>query len=443
MNSHCHFMTWCGTTVRLWYVNPAFYGCSQGFDTGKQQDQIEIIKLLHFFTDEKYANLLCGQWDIAAETQFEIEEDGEAKERTVNIKKGLQQLDVRPGPFGARTAVWADQDDDDRDNQDQVTVIKVSWVASHLTRHELMILRKMWERVKLPNAPRPIGTALLPPGFQHTTSETTPSPLRGWPARFLTVLVTEQCVGIALPLDIKAHDSVFVYQQLAEQLLLLAEQGFHYRDLNEGNIRLLRGTHNVLLIVDFGNVRFNLSRRGDQKQSDAAATIDRAKDDTRSANPLFLPACCVIAEKAVQTWENAVDQVALESRAVCDDALGTDTKERLQLVLAIIQEKLPDLHQSQRDANVYSHRYIDDLESAAYLQLWQVCAIYLLAACPKADLPSVPSVLPPYLSAFVADGSQTRFLQGRVGCGEEAAGREVDHGQGRLLDCWHWMEPSG
>lgn len=410
MNSHCHFITWCGDTVRLWYLNPAFYGCSQGWDTREQKDQVEIIKLLHFFTDERYADLLCGQWDIAAKTQFEIEDDGDTKERTVKIKKGLQQLDVRSGPFGTRTAVWADQDDEDRDNKGKVTVIKASWVAPHLTRHELMVLRKMWERVKLPNAPRPIGTALLPPGFQHTTSETTPSPLRGWPARSLTVLVTEQCVGIALPLDIKAHDFVFIYQQLADQLLLLAEKGFHYRDLNEGNICLLRGTHNVLLIVDFGNVRFNLSRRGDHNQSDAAATIDRAKDDTRSANPMFLPACCVVAEGAVKTWKDAVDQVALDSRAVCDDALGT-TKDRLASVLKIINGKLPDLQQSQRDANVHSHRYIDDLESAVYLQIWQVSGICFWVACRKADLSSVPSVAPSCFSPFAADGPQTRCVR--------------------------------
>ncbi|PWN22125.1 hypothetical protein BCV69DRAFT_133462 [Microstroma glucosiphilum] len=387
-------MTWCGSVVRLWYVNASQYGCSRDFNTQEPDDQIEIIKLLHFFTDERYAHLLCGHWNIAAQKEIIIEADSEAEESIVKIEKKLDELHARPGPFRTRTAVWADQDKRDKKYQGKVTMVKASWVAPHLTKHELMILRKMKKkRVNLPNAPHPIGTALLPAGFWHTTSDVTTDSALTWPARSLCVLVTKHCIGILIPLDIKPHDLVYIHQQLAEQLLALAEGGFHYRDLNEGNIRLLRGTDNILLIVDFGNVRLDFERRGHHHQWEATATIARARDDTRSANPIFLPSSCAAATQAIKDWEKAVDKAVEGSRQGLQVARSKTGSELLQAVLAPIQDQLRTLQEALRDSYVYSHRYIDDLESSLYLHVWQVSVERRVVARPRLDLHSFPFTL--------------------------------------------------
>ncbi|PWN17743.1 hypothetical protein BCV69DRAFT_128596 [Microstroma glucosiphilum] len=241
------------------------------------------------------------------------------------------------------------------------------------------MLSCIYEELKseLPLIPEPIGTADIPAGFQDTTSERTTQGSEGFPARTVSVLVTRQCLGDHIGSQVSQHDLVDIHAQLAYQLLIFAGREYHYRDLNDGNIRILRGSDNTLLIVDFGNVRKNLSARGDAATPDAEATIDRAADDSRSATLEFLPVCSSDAEKGVRQWNAKIDNLIRE----VSELAGITRATRLRQARQAILNKLPTLRDSLRKASVNSHRYIDDLESAAYLQLWQVSELSIPSKC--------------------------------------------------------------
>ncbi|PWN17731.1 hypothetical protein BCV69DRAFT_127844 [Microstroma glucosiphilum] len=291
----------------------------------------------------------------------------------------MRPLDVRSELFGARTAMFYNAGED---RKRPVHMIKMSWVAPRLTSHELVTLRNIRKAFgeslesELPLLPQPIGLAKQPSGFQGTTSDTTQtsSAAANFPARHLCALVTRQHRGDHIGRQVLPRYLVRIHQQLAEVLLKLAEKGYHYRDLNDGNVRLLRGSKSKLYLADYGNVRKHFSIREERNPSDAAATIDRAKDDTRSATPLFAPSCYAIAKAASEEWGLAVASVVERaeqlSRRVSKAAGGRVTSGSLRASVDAILENLEDLHEALRDSNVHSHRYIDDMESALYLHLW-------------------------------------------------------------------------
>lgn len=380
----------------MWYINASLYGCSRPLDTRVRVDQIEIIKIVQLLSLKKYSDLVCSRWDVTAR-RFSIEQDGKTDRKVVDVE-ALRPLAIRPGPFRSRTAVYADAVEDD---EGRVYMLKLSWVAEHLTRHELTTLRDIQEdfgkdlETHLPFFPIPIGLAKPPAGFPCTTSEmtTASSAAPEFPPRELCALMTKQHIGDYIGTQVRPHGLVSIHRQLADVLFKLAGKGYHYRDLNDGNVRVLHGTTDTLYLADFGNVSKDLSRRGHRGESDAAATIDRAKDDTRSGTPLFVPCCYAIAKVASDEWDYVVDmaikkaaelslaQSQLSSEFPAAVVGGRKTGNRLDPVVDAILEQMEDLHTVLRESNVYAHRYIDDLEGALYLHLWSVSQLCLFTAC--------------------------------------------------------------
>jgi hypothetical protein len=387
-----HFVTWSGHFVRLWYVNPDMYGCSQIFDTRAPNDQIEIVKILILLSVEDHSTLLNGHWDLGAQTCFEIQ--GVSHPDPVQVERRMQPLKLRPGPFRSGTAVFADEDGD---SEERVLVVKTSWLDDRLVWRELAVLRDMQANLKMPNAPVPIGLARSPTGFQKTTAElATPGSAFDIPARTASVLVTKQRLGLHIspyePLSVVLH----IHLQLVEQLLLLAEGGYHFRDINDGNVRLLRGTQKTLLLIDYANVSKSSERGRQPGKPDTIATIDRAKDDIRAGDTMYAPTCYASAERAIDHWKSAVSVIVGNSRHKCQEALDKPYNDRLQLVSAEIRKRLPELHKAQREVNVLSHRYLDDLEASLYLLLWNVskpCLLFAYAIL-HWSLPSTSLTLP-------------------------------------------------
>ncbi|PWN17703.1 hypothetical protein BCV69DRAFT_130371 [Microstroma glucosiphilum] len=382
VTSHIHYVTWCGNRLRLWYLDAVLFGCSRPFDTRDSLDQIEIVKILRLLCLQEHSAILTGHWDVAAQRELQIEANEAAKvtARTIQISKGLQPLYVRYGPFRTRTAVFADHVDDADQIDDfgkvKVTMVKASWVAPHLVPHELMILkhiqRKKRLRRNLPLLPIPIGLAQVPADFQRATSQKT-RPRSGFPfpARAICSLVTQQHLGYPIPIDVSPPRLARLHKQFAEQLFILAKGGVHYRDVSNGNMRILRGTDDTLLIIDLGNARLGMRPRGHAPISDAEATIDGAIDDTRSATPEFLPLCSTKVKKGPKSWNMTMQDLSKSARLLLEKT-GNGTDSFHEGVRNMISGSLGTLRKALKIAAVHSHRYIDDLESATYLHMWQM-----------------------------------------------------------------------
>lgn len=366
-------MTWCGNLVRIWYVNATIYGCSQPFDTKDPKGQEAIVKILQFLSSEEHQSQLYGHWDLVAERVLNFKPGTVLRGGAPSIElTGLEELDARPGPFRARTSVFADQGEGP-----ERTVVKFSWLARHLLMQELEISDAIYNfpaDCRLPYPPEPLGLAEVPdPDFQIDNCEplriSGPAPYH--PPRTACVLVTKQHLGDVIGKQVPPQYLAHIHMELADQLLVLATHGYHDRDLNEGNIRILQGSHKTLLIIDFGNVRKNLSPRGRSGMTDAEATIDRATDDTRSANAMFLPTCCSKVAAAIKHWNSAVENATNGLQRAL--ARGHDHRVALRRISA----ELGALRNAMREIATQSHRYIDDLESAVYLQFWSVSELAL------------------------------------------------------------------
>ncbi|PWN20911.1 hypothetical protein BCV69DRAFT_178371 [Microstroma glucosiphilum] len=391
ITSHVHFATWCGHFVRLWYANATIYGCSRAFDTRTPNDRKDIVRILLFFSLREHSGQLSGYWNLVGQHSLEIEAD--VATDSALVKAQVTEHRVRPGPFGSRTAVFVEQDKTaEQDAGKRTLLVKVSWLYEHLRLHELTMLRGI-QSLGLPYAPRPIGLAVIPTaGFQRTTSETTSSSVtqvelyeytREYDSksatrhRTVSALVTEQCLGDYIGMQVSMHDLLQIHVQVAEQLLRLAKGGYHYRDFNPGNVRLLRGTRNTLLFIDFGNMRTKLSplQQSGMQMCDAEALAARAADDGQSANPIYLSTCCARALKDAWIWtltlRHTSEDIYSDLRAGPGgtNVFGCRNKEPKQILRRIID--------SLRKVFVKSHRYIDDLEGAVYLQFWQVSELWL------------------------------------------------------------------
>ncbi|PWN17669.1 hypothetical protein BCV69DRAFT_285834 [Microstroma glucosiphilum] len=373
VTSHIHFMTWCGSLVRLWYLDAVIFGCSEALDTHERSDRIEIVKILRLLCLEDHCALLTGYWDLAAQSQLKIEANEAADIKAHTIHVPVQSLYIRPGPFRTRTAIFASAVDGVM--RERVIIVKASWVAFHLVAHELMILVAIQKdpvmRQGLPLAPVPVGLAEIPADFQRMTSDRlTPGSASAFPARAMCALVTRQHLGDPIGKYTSSRRLANLHKQFAEQLLVLARGEIHYRDINDGNMRVLRGDEDTLLIIDLGNARMGLCPRGQPRLPEAEATIKAAADDTRSGTPEFLPVCITKVAAAVQSWNEAMKSLSERILFLRKDA-GRDAGSFAEKSRRAIIKSLPTLHKTLREAAVHSHRFIDDLESATYLHLWQ------------------------------------------------------------------------
>ncbi|PWN19380.1 hypothetical protein BCV69DRAFT_313645 [Microstroma glucosiphilum] len=280
---------------------------------------------------------------------------------------GLESLDVRPGPSKSRTPVFVDHGVGSRSTIPML--MKTSWQSSRLCSDELRMAFEVWrlsKKCELPFPPESLGLAEVPiPDFQTDNSEplTTSGPGPHFPPRTVCVLMFRQPLGDMIGSQVLPHDLVHLHMELADQLLTLATHEFHYRDLNEG---LLRDSDNTLLIIDWGKMRGNLSPRRQSGLTDAEATIDRATDDTRSANPLFLPTCSLKVASAIHSWNGAVTTASVDFQEALDTGAGH--RAGLDSILA----RLAGLRNPLKKLAVHGHRHIDDLESAVFLHFWRM-----------------------------------------------------------------------
>lgn len=257
----------------------------------------------------------------------------------------------------------------------EVLLNKATLLSDNMRSHELRILEGLRRDLNLPLATQPIRMARIPDDTQATilgTPSTVPVSATQLPARSLRAPVTQQHAEDVIGMDIEMDIGVDIApRRLVENLLHVAEQLFrladarnHYRDVNEGDIDVRRGSDGIHLVVDYGAVRKGVSPRAHSAKSDASTVVCRASYDMRAANPLFLPTCSDFARPAVQSWDSMSSQSSDFSGVVNDDNAEEALKD--------IRDDLPMFKGSLRDASVYGIRSIDDLESAVYLHLWQV-----------------------------------------------------------------------
>ncbi|PWN17706.1 hypothetical protein BCV69DRAFT_130509 [Microstroma glucosiphilum] len=359
--SHFHFLTWCGHKVRLWYLNASTYAASLPFDTRVQSDQVELVKILRLISLEEHSALLAGQWHITAQTEFHIEVDGDNLSLCERVTNAMQPLERRPGPFGSQTAVFA-EGGGARD--EPVLMIKISWLAPHLLRHELAMMRTI-QKLGLPYAPVAYGMVVIPTtGFQGNPCEELD--ISSSRSRVACALLTKQHIGDRIGAQCSPRDVLSIHMQLVDVLFKLAKGNFHYRDLNTGNVRVLQGHTDILLLVDLGNMRSNFSPRERPEMTYAEAMLDRATDDTRSANVAFLPTCCLEVKNAIELWAESLHSAQRDFQA----AINRDPSHGVQSGLQRISATLEVFRSVLKTLALHSHRYIDDLESALYLHVW-------------------------------------------------------------------------
>ncbi|PWN17705.1 hypothetical protein BCV69DRAFT_285820 [Microstroma glucosiphilum] len=374
LTSHVYFLSWCGGLARLWYADSASFGHSRAFSLNAAQDRLEIGRFLCLLTSDECSGQVAGKWDPEKDPPVQAVLDSKIKTLDWHLPPRL--LYRRSWPFGSRTAVWVGKTLEMVKDVDQSRwmILKCSWVPRHRLGHE----PKMQQRLEgIEGTPRPFGSAVIPPdvieqGFKvETVQQLDPTARDNQTGLHLCAIVYEHRLGEMIDPSIPTSILVHLHAQLVDTLLSYAGRALHYRDLNTGNMLIQKGTKDKLLLVDHGGMREFLRPRGAEWRGDTTVLLKRAEDDARSANLLFLPSANYTALDHLKRWgKNMGFLEANQKKArttMPENALPAEM-ERLAI------ERLPRLRELLLSLVQLSHRYIDDLESAQYLHIWQVAS---------------------------------------------------------------------
>lgn len=372
LTSHVYFLTWCGKIVRLWYVDAANAGHSRPVSLKNAEDRLEIGRFLCLLTSAECRGVLAGRWDPTRDLPVQAVLDSKTIPVDWDPKHPPKLLHNRSWPFGSRTAVWQGKTPEMVTDKDQSRrlFLKCSWVPQHRLGHEVK-MQQCLEGVK--GSPRPLGSAVIPShvieeGFKvKTLQQLDPTARDGQTGLYLCAIVYEHRIGRIIDSKIPTSTLAYLHAQLVDTFLSYAQKDLHYRDLNAGNMLIQDGSEDKLLLIDQGGMRESLRPRGEEWRGNLTAILKRAQDDARSANPMFLPSAYHTSVSVGKRW--AINMAKVE---IDQGRLQSGTPEDLQAEMERLAiSKLPRLRELLLSLIQLSHRYIDDLEGALYLHMWQ------------------------------------------------------------------------
>ena len=350
MTTQVHWLSVCGWRVRLWTFDALGFTTSEIYHLDRDEDILSIATLFalvlspqakqvrmpaEFGLDSKIIAALSGPW------------------QTLPVGTLLSC-------FGRTATCWYAPIGPNHPGE--AYILKATWVPRHLREHE-------WKMLQI--VCNPSNIASPKEVFQFSAI---PATTRTWLRNgqveqlFLIATVTRHFIGESIklnPASINERISFLkLHKQLYVELLRLAKLGIHYRDLHTGNVLRARVNHGQLCLIDFDRARHNLEARGDRSNLGVTSdsTVANALDDGRSATLYFAPTAYTICGEELRKAEIAERYAKLQEgkhRSRPRKTQGEATAERekdMHHVLAVTQ-----------------HRFIDDLESAIYLQLYQVC----------------------------------------------------------------------
>jgi hypothetical protein len=136
-----------------------------------------------------------------------------------------------------------------------------------------------------------------------------------------------------------------------------------------GNMLIEIDSEDVLVLADHGNMRKLLRPSGTELQGDFDVVLERAEDDARSANQLFLPTGHYRILRQLNVLKAAMNSLQDQEAKILARPPSACTRSQMS-ELAV--DSLPAMRRRLIQIVKYSHRYVDDLESAQYLHIFQV-----------------------------------------------------------------------
>jgi hypothetical protein len=412
--------TLCGTILRIVFINTERFGTSRGYDLSDPEDWIDVVKIIALF---------CG----SISNYFPFWTPHELEQITMETLEGdtllvkledIEILDRRFDPYGRRTTVWSgkvknikqlDRNGKEKEvdpryvpTEDEVFVIKASWLLSYLAEHEKNVYRHIEEQDKKEGRDRDpevsipvfIGTVTT----SEKAAETLGNPdLANWKTRDFPVNPTQPesskehaCLSIfatnffktmtILGATISMVKLITVYRKLFKTLKYLAQRGVHYRDLNLGNILRDILTQERCLLTDFDFARIGMQRRGDPQKGDLQPW-ETSKDDCISGNPIFMSSFVQEGVKNKDTLERH-EKFLLQAKQGLDQAKRQEEEKLLDATSSLLDRDAAALRRRKAEESVSkwesnveqakarltpnAHRYIDDCETAVYTLLWLV-----------------------------------------------------------------------
>jgi hypothetical protein len=413
--------TLCGTILRIVFINTERFGTSRGYDLSDPEDWIDVVKIIALF---------CGPISnyFPFWTPHELElitmETLEGDTLLVRLED-IEILGRRFDPYGRRTTVWSgkvnnikqlDRNGKEKEEvdpryvptEDEVFVIKASWLLSYLAEHEKNVYRHIEEQDKKEGRDRDpevsipvfIGTVTT----SEKAAETLGNPdLANWKTRDFPVNPTQPesskehaCLSIfatkcfkvmtILGATISMVKLITVYRKLFKTLKYLAQRGVHYRDLNLGNILRDILTQERCLLTDFDFARIGMQRRGDPQKGDLQPW-ETSQDDCISGNPIFMSSFVQEGVKNKDTLERH-EGFLLQAKQGLKEAKRQEQEKLLDATSSLLDRDAAALRRHKAEESVSkwkskveeakarltpnAHRYIDDCESAVYTLLWLV-----------------------------------------------------------------------
>ncbi|PWN40372.1 hypothetical protein IE81DRAFT_222565 [Ceraceosorus guamensis] len=347
-----HVVTWTGSLVRLWQYNANGIVLSRPFalmetsDSSRKEgsaDSVAELGKLCYLLMSGEATVLPRWTPCSPDAKAQLRD----MEVGIEIKdhQSVRIINVRPSIDGSRTVLFGTPITNVHFPQQFKTqypwvFFKCSWLPERLSQHEHTMLKEL---SKTGCAPDPIGNFQLPWTTSTLKSFSRSEEDEGQHRMLACVLVFAQHRGTHIPYTLSVAEKADVFAQLSQQLCAYAKRGYHYRDLNTGNV-LIRYENDklVLNLVDHGNVRHGFVR----------GLETTAEDDARSANQLFIPSGMHRAVSARDSFIFAGQRLLV---AV------TDRDKMLR------RRQWYDEH---RELYLSLHRYCDDLESSIYILIW-------------------------------------------------------------------------
>lgn len=316
--------TWTGTRLRFWAVGPRGYSSSRLINLEIWSHYDLFVEWIVFCVG--LPDRVLPRWEPSHQMKISRPllhpSDPWTSKDVIWTpvagagKNGL--LEARVEPIGTRTAVWAGQLAS-TGAVPKAVVMKASWLTPDIVKHEYKILHKLqypasseafpglldrrfdpeempgWDYVR-ENLPKPYGQVAFATETRHVEhpSVNASAPLSETKDVILSVLVMEGEAAIDLEEieELTMCQLIRIFIDVVIILEYLSYHGFHYRDLNLGNImvkKIVAASGEVSyrgVLVDFGNTIFAGQRHlvAESVESYAAA----CKDDGRSANPYFM-----------------------------------------------------------------------------------------------------------------------------------------------------------
>jgi hypothetical protein len=426
--------TLCGTILRIVFINTERFGTSRGYDLSDPEDWIDVVKIIALFCGP-----ISNYFPFWAPHELELITMETLEGDTLLVRlEHVEILDRRFDPYGRRTTVWCGEvkmikqlDRNGKEKQvdpryltdeDEVIVIKASWLLSYLAEHEKDVYRHIEEgdKKELEETGRERDPEISIPVFMGTiktserAAETLGYPdLADWKTRKFPVNTTQPesreehaCLSIfatkcfkavtILGASISIAKLVTVYRKLFKTLRYLARRGIHYRDMNLGNILRDLLTQERCLLTDFDFARIEMQRRG-HPRGEHLHFWETSKDDCVSGNALFMSSYVqegVAKKEALERQERITPELrqqlqraeaALEEQKLLKQSAIHDPTidDQIEALGETCKDLEKNVAQGEKEEQRYrdmmrptAHRYLDDCESAIYTLLWIVSNLH-------------------------------------------------------------------